>query len=966
MTAAICLPHHGFTTANPPFSATVLLLSFSFFKKKNDTENTGGVPPGKKDSENGTVKTPAPPAPEISVLNAALQDVIFEIDEYGICRSVWGNPHHRIFAPFEKFRDKPVKEALDPLLHYELAAQVSEVQRSGKEVTVDFPLPGDLSIWYSARFAPVPASFPGKDGHITITFSDVSDKRFSSKILRENEIQLLEAQITAKMGSWWIDPTTGESYWSNNLYVILETDLIPQGKSLITYYLSHVHREDLEKVKQFLHKLSENPMRELIHRFTTPKGNLRYLKVKSGYPMRNDDGSVRRITGIVQDVTDAKLAECNLQKNRLELIDAQHIAKIGSWNWHIRDNEITCSDETLYIFETTLEKVGEKGLFTQIEDQIHPEDLAAFVSCFEFSRVKTGATVEFRITTPSGKIKHINSVTGNVERDEFGSLVRMSGVVQDITLRRQAELNLQRAEKHYRYVLENVNLAALTLDKNGRIIFVNQFLADLLGYSRKQLKGLNWFEEFVPEAEKEIRREIFDSAKIKREAEKSVINKNGQRYLLNWRNTVNRDDFGNFLGVTSIAEDITEKRKQSDSLVRAKEAAEKSSQFKSEFLSIMSHEIRTPMNAVIGATNLLMMSSPRPDQLENLNTLKFSGENLLALINDILDYNKIEAGKLDIVYTPFDLVELLYNIRQTFTAKADEKGLALHLDIENDVPQKVIGDPLRVGQMLNNLLSNAVKFTSKGTIALAVSVKSMSNTRTELTFRISDTGIGMDENYLRKIFEPFTQASEDIQQKFGGTGLGLAITKRLVELHNGQISVASLSGQGSTFHITLPFNLLRVTDTLRLNTIMQPMQQADTQTTKSLKGMRILIVDDNQMNVMIGAKFLQKWEATVDKSLSGADAIERARQNNYHLIIMDLQMPGMDGFEATAAIKSFKPEIPVLALTADAMPETSEKALRAGMTDFLTKPFVPSVLYAKISAYYTPELSGSGGSAELL
>ncbi|MDB5149402.1 MAG: domain S-box protein, partial [Mucilaginibacter sp.] len=390
---------------------------------------------------------------------------------------------------------------------------------------------------------------------------------------------------------------------------------------------------------------------------------------------------------------------------------------------------------------------------------------------------------------------------------------------------------------------------------------------------------------------------------------------------------------------------ITDKEKVRQDLIWAKELAEKSSKFKSEFLSIMSHEIRTPMNAVIGTTNLLLDENPRPEQIDYLNTLKFSGENLLAIINDILDYNKIEAGKLELNNSRFNIHQLIRKIKQSFDPRAAEKELTLELITDDTIPDDLMGDAMRLSQVLNNLISNAIKFTHTGKVIIRLDKDAITANAVNIKFAVTDTGIGISPESFNIVFDPFVQDQQVINNDYGGTGLGLAITKRLVELHKGTITVSSELGKGTTFSFAINFAL--ASEAAALKPVVAQVNMMD----NNLQGMNILIVDDNRMNLMIAGKFLKRWNAQVQEALNGQIAVDMVNHNSYDLIIMDLQMPVMDGFVATAVIKQSQPDLPIIALTADAMPETYEKALAAGMVDYLTKPFVPEVLYSKLAKH---------------
>ncbi|MEO6978800.1 MAG: ATP-binding protein, partial [Mucilaginibacter sp.] len=487
---------------------------------------------------------------------------------------------------------------------------------------------------------------------------------------------------------------------------------------------------------------------------------------------------------------------------------------------------------------------------------------------------------------------------------------------------------------------------AVSIDKKGSLIFCNRQMAQILGYDQNEILGLNWLEKFVPKNQRETLAESFRNNKFDAQFINSVLCRNGEERIISWQNTVSYDENGKIKEITGIGEDITDRQKATQALISAKELAEKSSHFKSEFLSIMSHEIRTPMNAVIGTTNLLLSENPLPEQVEYLNILKFSGENLLAIINDILDYNKIEAGKLELNAQPFNVINLAQKIKQSFYARVAEKDLEIDLGIDAGIPEYLVGDQVRLGQVINNLLSNAIKFTHEGKVSLLLTKQTCDDRHATIKFTVADTGIGISPENLALIFDPFMQESQNNDNDYGGTGLGLAITKRLIELHKSNISVISEPGKGTQFSFEITFDVAKQVQGENLLT------PAAANAERNLQGMRVLVVDDNKMNLMIASKFLKKWQVEADEAISGELAIEMVNNNSYDLIIMDLQMPGMDGFETTKVIRQTNTCTPIIALTADAMPETHAKALAAGMCNYLTKPFVPDTLFEKVANHY--------------
>jgi signal transduction histidine kinase/CheY-like chemotaxis protein len=377
------------------------------------------------------------------------------------------------------------------------------------------------------------------------------------------------------------------------------------------------------------------------------------------------------------------------------------------------------------------------------------------------------------------------------------------------------------------------------------------------------------------------------------------------------------------------------------------EKAEKSSQAKSEFLSTMSHEIRTPLNAVIGMTNLLMMGNPRPDQKDNLEILKFSANNLLALVNDVLDFNKIESGKVVFENIRFNLADLMQNVCGGQKLKAEEKGLNFKLEIDDTLKSKVVfGDPTRLSQIIFNLISNAIKFTHSGTVWVRMNQLEDRHNTVTVDFSVKDTGIGIEKENLDAIFEPFTQESITTTRQYGGTGLGLAIVKRLLELQNLQMSVLSQPGKGSEFSFNMQFPVS--TEITAEKAEKQPL----TAGANGLSNIRVLIAEDNLVNVMLMKKLFSKWGITPTIAENGERAIEMVQYGNFDIILMDLQMPVLNGFDAAIEIRKLpdpkKANTPIIALTASALFDIKERVFGSGMNDYVSKPFKPDELREKM------------------
>ncbi len=598
------------------------------------------------------------------------------------------------------------------------------------------------------------------------------------------------------------------------------------------------------------------------------------------------------------------------------------------------------------------DEMADKTVF----DFVHPDEQTEALSSFQRNLEEDGrqSILRFRYRKIDGTYMFMEAKGTNLlnEKNVQGIIINS----RDISDRLHYEEQVQEKEKNIRTILDNNDNRIWLLDREYRLLDFNAaFADDFAAYFGNPLqRNINIFDLLPVEVHAEWRRRY-------KAAEDGATHSYTDQFALAQGERVFRITIypimedGRLERITVFSKDITEQEQAEQALIEAKEKAEEATQAKAQFLSTMSHEIRTPMNAVIGMTHLLLQDTVTPDQAENLRILKFSAENLLVLINDILDFSKIEAGKISFESTPFNLPELVSDLKQSMMPAAREKNISLEVLQDTDLPDKVTGDSVRLSQILINLLSNAIKFTEKGGVKVQLTVLEDAPDASLIQFKVSDTGIGVPRHMQEAIFESFTQGSSDTTRRFGGTGLGLAITKRLLELQGSKIELESKEGEGSEFSFSLRFEK---PDAAKKN--MQEQSRNNRLQEFSLRGKRILMVEDNPLNIFIGRKYLEKWGVDLQTAENGVQALEMLRQQTFDLILMDLQMPEMNGYEATRQIRRLEnpkiAKLPILAISAAVEQEVRQKALEAGFNDFVVKPFNPEKLLKQLSRYLALQL----------
>lgn len=520
---------------------------------------------------------------------------------------------------------------------------------------------------------------------------------------------------------------------------------------------------------------------------------------------------------------------------------------------------------------------------------------------------------------------------------------------------------LKQQNKYARSLIEASLDPLLTINTKGKIMDMNDATANVIGLTRDQLTGTDFFNYFTePQKAREVYQEVFANGSVA-DSPLTLKNLNGKLTDVLFNGSVYKDELDNVLGVVVVARDVTDQKLIATELLKAKEfaelativaqKAEKKAQLatlkaeeavkaKQQFLSNMSHEIRTPMNAIIGFTKVLLKTELNNKQQEYLSAIKTSGDALIVLINDILDLSKVDAGKMTFELVPFRMDLSIAAMLHLFETKILEKNLKLFVEYDEDIPKILLGDSVRLHQIILNLVSNAVKFTNKGYILVSTKITSEDNDQVTIEFGVEDTGVGISETKRESIFDNFQQASSETSRLYGGTGLGLAIVKQLVESQGGKVTVKSELNKGSRFSFALSFPK---TD-IQLESEIEELG-----IDSEIKNISVLVAEDIPLNQLLMKTILDEFGFENDIAENGFIAIEKLKIRPYDIILMDLQMPEMTGFEATAYIRNvMNSQIPIIALTADVTTVDLNKCKSVGMNDYIAKPVDERILYSKM------------------
>lgn len=801
--------------------------------------------------------------------------------------------------------------------------------------------------WVLDRGVTISKDSNGKPLRIAGTHTDITgSKQLEAELAnRVKQFQSLSENIPGVIYEFEFrnDGTEGLRYISPAIEKIF--GITQQG---FTHYLQYIHPDDRDMViEKNRHSRQTLAPFYAEARLEIPGQPLRWHSVHSSYSYTTAEGH-HVFTGFLLDITNRKNAQQDLENQRrffesilnnmpadIAVFSPNHeylfVNPRGIKDAELRQWIIGKRDEDYCTYRNKPMEIAmsRRAAFNQVLQSKQPRE-------WEEKIVRPDGGEEFilrrwyPVTNPEGKVE----------------LVIGYGI--DITERKQFEVALKANEEKYRGIIANMNLGLMELDTKGRIVFANQTLLHMTGLYEQEITGYD-STTFLADNRVDTFKERTRKHKLGvSEAFEVKVNIKGRQGWWFVSSTPRFDTVGEHTGSIVICLDISKQKKLEEDLIKAREEAEMLARTKETFLTNMSHEIRTPMNAIIGMGNQLAKTALSNQQQFYLNTIKTAAENLLVIINDILDLSKIEAGKLSVEHIPFEPRRVMDNAMHVMLHKAEEKGIKLtQTYCDPKMSDVLIGDPHRINQVLLNLISNAIKFTEKGSVDIVSEIIFDDPDTQTVQFSINDTGIGMEPEFVNRMFDKFSQESESISRKYGGTGLGMSISKELIELMQGDITVKSSKSMGSSIQFRLRFRKGSNSDL--------PSLQSPTISEGFLVGKRILVTDDNDMNRLVAATILENYGATILEAVNGQDAAEKALASNPDLILMDIQMPVMDGYDATRALRNKQSAIPIIALTANAIKGEQEKCLQAGMNDYIAKPFKEEEFLRLLAKWIKPD-----------
>jgi len=705
-------------------------------------------------------------------------------------------------------------------------------------------------------------------------------------------------------------------------------------------FVQLIHPDDRERVHEFVTRaLNDSSNFEIEYRIINSIGETRHVWEK-GCGIYHQ-GELQFLEGFINDITDRKHAEVTLRKSEVRSRLALDATSDGLWDYGIADGSMYIGERFANLLGYEWDELEQD--MGKVMSLIHEDDRARTWELLQ-AYIKGEVDAyrnEFRMRTKSGGWVWILSRAKLVAFDDQGRPTRIVGTHSDITDRKLAEKRLQSALDRFSFHVDNSPLAVIEWDKGTHIKSWSSRAEAMFGWTADEVLGKSWedFDFIHPDDFDIVSRKVeslFKGRDVFNTVENRNLRKDGATVHCQWYNSALLDASGEMVSILSQVADVSELKEVLSELALAKELAEAANRAKSEFLANMSHELRTPLNGIMGMHQLLSTTPLDPEQRDYVEKAVQSAKRLTTLLGDIIDISKVEAGKMNVAAKPFDLHETMQLVRQLFLPSCEQKRLLLRFQVDPTIPNNLLGDNARLLQVLNNLVGNAVKFTDTGSVDVgAHPLPATSDGAYRLLFWVKDTGIGIEDEMLDSLFGAFTQADQGYRRKYQGAGLGLSIVKSLVHLMGGNLAVASEPGKGASFYFSLPFKLDH-------SEIAGPARQ-EAGDKVNLASLTILLAEDEATNRMAQASILAKKGCRVQTAENGREVLEKLKQERFDAILMDIQMPVMDGVETSKAIRNGKsgknpPDIPIVALTAYAMTGDREKFLAAGMDGYLSKP----------------------------
>lgn len=897
-----------------------------------------------------------------------------------------GRPLPEVFRIFHEQTHQPVEDPAAKVLRLGnvvgLANHTALLARDGRQVPID-----DCG-------API-VDDRGAIAGVVVVFRDASQRRRAeeAEALRLANERLELALRGSSVGVWVTEMRDGNCRNSPCHYVNVWEQLgyeePPAGADNAAELLHPDDRVAVEEAER-RHLAGETTEYEIESRFRHRDGSYRNILAR-GVALRDGSGKPIRFMGVTIDITERKRIEEALRASEQRWRNLTEALPQLVWS---ATPDGSCDYFSAQWTEHT--GVSEPDLLGwRWLETLHPDDREPTRTFWLDSVAEHHPyDIEYRVRRRDGEYRWFKT-RGVPIRDTSGAIMRWFGTGTDITELRQTQEELRERERQLDSLMGHVpGLAYRALaDDHWTALFVNKGIEDLAGYPADEFtsRRLNYADIMLPEDRPATREAIFTALRERRmyEAEHRIRHRDGSiRWIWARGHGVFAPD-GSLRFIEGLNLDMTSRKRLDAELLQAKDAAEAANRAKDEFLANVSHEIRTPMNAILGMTELALDSEMTDDQRQYLNTVKSAAENLLIIINDLLDFAKIEAGKLELDLADFSLRAVVGDTLRSLAVRAHKKGIELIDDVNSNVPDALVGDAGRVRQILLNLVGNAIKFTDQGEIVVRVEIDQAVNALeaedVALRFSVRDTGIGIPRDQQERVFRAFEQEDSSTTRKYGGTGLGLTIAARLVALMNGQITLESAPGVGSTFSFTAKFGrrseppqrpahrkpgMLRDLPAPLVDDNAANRRQGPEKPATAATRLSILAAEDNELNRLLLEQLLGRRGHRVRLAKDGREALAIAREGEFDLLLLDVHMPEMDGFQVVRALREHERQtgshLPVIALTARSRKEDREQCLAAGMDDFLAKPIQAADLWAAIDRVVEEQPNVDPSSRQLL